>query len=117
MFVVFISHWLFFHAWGYHSLGVFYAKLIYNDFDVPWATIPDGEEGAVGTLPLVACPLDTSRARALRAVEFPYLEDKAQAIILAQEWRAWDVSQISRQPGTTGLEGTVVGDVHMRLCA
>ena len=85
--------------------------------DATWTTMPDGSEEAVGTCSLLAWPLDTSRARALRAVEFPELKDKAKAIILAQEWRDWDVLQVSRQPGTTGPEGTFVEDFHMRLCA
>ena len=85
--------------------------------DATWTTMPDGSEEAMGTSSLLAWPLDTSRARALRAVEFPELKEKAKAIILAQQWRSWDVLQVSRQPGTTGQEGTFVEDFHMRLCA
>ena len=44
-----------------------------------------------GQLSLAGCLLDLSRAQALRAVEFHELEDKAHAIVLAQEWRAWDL--------------------------
>ena len=39
--------------------------------DMPWTAVPDGAEDKLGTLSLMACPIDTSRARALRAVEFP----------------------------------------------
>ena len=83
----------------------------------PWAAIPDGAEEESGTLSLMACPLDTSRARALRGVEYPELEEKAKAIIYAGEWRSWDILRISRLPDTTGLEGTFVEDFHQRLCA
>ena len=58
--------------------------------DATWTTMPDGNEKAMGTCCLLAWPLDTSRARALRAVEFPELKE-AKAIILAQHWRDWDV--------------------------
>ena len=79
--------------------------------------MPDGPEEKLGTLSLMACPPDTSRARALRGVEYPELKEKAQAIVLAQEWRPWDVLQISRLPHATGLEGTFLEDFHQRLCA
>ena len=97
--------------------AVWLAGVLEQAGDATWTTMPDGSEEAVGTCSLLAWPLDTSRARALRAVEFPELKDKAKAIILAQEWRDWDVLQVSRQPGTTGPEGTFVEDFHMRLCA
>ena len=85
--------------------------------DSPWTDIPDGAQGLSGTLSLAAFPPDHSRARALRAVEFNELKEKAQAIILAQSWRHWDVLQISRTPGTTGIDGTFIEDMHIRLCS
>ena len=96
-------------------------KVLENSDDAagekPWPTIPDGAEEKVGPLSLLACPLDLSRRRALRAVELPELTEKAKAITLAQRWRPWDVLKISRLPGTTGLEGTFVEDFHQRACA
>ena len=96
-------------------------KVLENSGDAagegPWTTVPDEEKEMVGTLSLVACPLDMSRRRALRAVELPELTEKARAITLAQRWRSWDVLQISRLPHATGLEGTFLEDFHQRLCA
>ena len=37
--------------------------------DMPWIAMPDGAEEKLGTLSLMACPLDTSRARALRSIQ------------------------------------------------
>ena len=52
-----------------------------------WVNSHDGEFAETGQLSLDGCPLDHSRAQDLRAVEFHELKDKADAIVLAQEWR------------------------------
>ena len=79
--------------------------------DATWTTMPNGNTEEIGPCSLLAWPVDTSRARALRAVEFPELKEKAKAIILAQQWRDWDALKV------WGQEGTFVEDFHMRLCA
>ena len=96
---------------GYDVLGLFH-----NNSN-PLINIPEGDEAVDGTLSLAAFPPDHSREQALRAVGFLELKEKMQAIVLAQEWRSWDVLQISREPGTTGLDGTFLEDFHIRLCA
>ena len=63
--------------------------------DEPWPKLPDGPESTVGTVSLVSCPCDLSRARALRSVGFGDLKEKAKAITIAKKWRQWDVLQIS----------------------
>ena len=83
----------------------------------PWSTLPNGPEAAFGTVSLVSCPCDLSRAQALRSVGSGDLLEKAQAIAIAKEWRQWDVLQISREVSSNGLEGLFVEDFHIRLCA
>ena len=102
-----------FHAWLASVLEV--ASGV--DGHSSWVEIPNGESEETGKLRLFACPLDHSRAQALRAVEFEELKEKARAIVLAQEWRPWDVLRISRESGTTGIKGTFIEDFHIRLCS
>ena len=68
----------------------------------PWPQLPDSLAPMEGSVSLVSCPCDVSRARALRSVGFVELKEKAKAITVVQKWRLWDVLEISRMASSRG---------------